>query len=254
MDRRGVTLDIDGIDIVGEIYIPKSGGSHPALIICHGIPRGVPDPQDRGYPLLAERFSGEGFVTMIFNFRGTGGSGGNLDLLGWTRDLGAVVDHIYSLPEVDKEDISLLGFSGGAAVSIYLAARDQRIANVVACSCPPQFGAFSSIERANLLIEHLRDIGTIRDPDFPPSLQGWLEGFSEISPAKWVENISPRAILIIHGGADEVIDPSQAQSLYARAGEPKEIVIVEGATHRLRQDERAMDCALKWLKSRVKAG
>ncbi len=56
---------------------------------------------------------------LIFNFRGTGASGGNLDILGWARDLIAAIDYLWSLSEVDKSHLSLLGFSGwGCRLSI----------------------------------------------------------------------------------------------------------------------------------------
>jgi alpha/beta superfamily hydrolase len=69
--------------ICGEVYIPPGGSRpFPALVICHGIPARVKGPDDRGYPLLAERFCQEGFFVLIFNFRGAGLSEGNFDLLG----------------------------------------------------------------------------------------------------------------------------------------------------------------------------
>ncbi len=252
VERRAVSLEVDGLKIVGEIYIPEDpeGRLYPALCICHGIPRGIPDPKDKGYPLLAERFCNAGFITMIFNFRGTGDSEGNFDLLGWARDLEAAVNYLYNLPNVDKSHLSLMGFSGGAIVSLFVAARDPRVSSIVTCACPLEFPALTDKERAKSFIEHLRSIGIIRDNDFPRSLDEWLDEFKQVSPIKWVGKISPRPILILHGDRDEVVDQSQAWALYALAGEPKDIVIIEGATHRLRHYEKAIDAALNWLKSR----
>lgn len=128
------------IRLVGELFTPSSlAERHPALIICHGVPQAPPDPTDRGYPLMAERFAGEGFVTLWFNFRGTGESQGNFHLLGWAEDLRAALDYLCPLPEVDSNRVSTLGFSGGAAVSIYVAAQDERISSLVACASPANF-------------------------------------------------------------------------------------------------------------------
>ena len=60
----------------------------------------------------------------------------------------------------------------------------------------------------------------------------------------------PRPLLLLQGNDDEVVNVNHAYRLYARAGEPKDLVIVEGANHRLRHNERAMAIAIDWLKSR----
>lgn len=254
MEKRRLCLPVEGFDIVGELYIPEQKGPHPTLCLCHGVPRGIRDPSDPGYPLLARKFCDAGFLTLIFNFRGTGDSGGNFDILGWTRDLEAVMDHLYNMEEVDRARIFLMGFSGGAAVSVYGASKDPRVSYLVTCACPGHFRAASDPERAKSLVEHFRSIQIIRDQDFPPSLEEWLEGFSQVRPMDHIEKISPRPLLIIHGTQDDVVDPSQAWALYERAREPKEMLMVEGAGHRLRVEERAMEGALKWLRAKASLG
>ena len=121
MIKKTVTLDVEGITISGRIYLPAEEGRYPAVCICHGIPASLPEPDNNGYPLLAERICREGFAVLIFNFRGTGASGGNFDIQGWTRDLKAAIDYLCALSQVDESHLSLLGFSGGAAVAIYMA-------------------------------------------------------------------------------------------------------------------------------------
>jgi dipeptidyl aminopeptidase/acylaminoacyl peptidase len=247
-----VALEVDGLNIVGQLYLPPGDMPHPTVCVCHGIPAGIPDPTDRGYPLLAEQICCHGFAVLFFNFRGTRNSGGNLDISGWTRDLKAVIDYLSALPEMNKSCLYLLGFSGGAAVSIYVAAQDKRVSSVVACACPAEFTFFTKVDDPQSLIDHFRSIGAIRDDDFPHSTRGWLNGFELVSPINYVAGISPRPLLLVHGSQDEIVKVSHAHRLYARAGEPKQLVIVEGAGHRLRRDERAMAIVLDWLKSRQK--
>ena len=246
-----VTLTVDNINIAGQLYLPgqDSQAPYPTVCVCHGIPANVPDPNDRGYPLLAERICEQGIAVLIFNFRGTGASRGNLDILGWTRDLTAAIDYLHSLPEVAKTRLSLLGFSGGAAVSIYVAAQDKRISSVVSCACPAEFTFFTEANEPQSLIDHFRCIGAIRDRGFPHSTEEWLNGFELIRPLKYVARIAPRPLLLVHGSRDDVVDVSHAHQLYERAGEPKQINIVDGAGHRLRQDERAMAIVIDWLKA-----
>ena len=61
--------------------------------------------------------------------------------------------------------------------------------------------------------------------------------------------IAPRPLLLVHGNRDETVDVSHAYKLYARAGEPKQLSIVDGAGHRLRQNDKAMTIITDWLKS-----
>jgi fermentation-respiration switch protein FrsA (DUF1100 family) len=248
MQTKPVSRQIDDINIVGQLYLPEGEMPYQTVCTCHGIPAGPPDPNDKGYASLAEYLCSNGLAVLIFNFRGTGLSGGNIDMLGWTRDLGAILDYLYALDEVDKSRLSLLGFSGGAAVSVYVAARDKRISAVVCGACPAEFREWTS-RGPQSLIEHFRDVGAIRDKDFPHSPSEWLDGFKLIKPIDYIARISPRPLLLVQGDKDETVSVDDAQRLYAKAGEPKKLAIVSGAGHRLRHDQGAMAIVLEWLKS-----
>jgi uncharacterized protein len=213
--------------------------------LCHGIPSPNPGPPNQGYPQLAERFAIEGFITCVFNFRGTGQSGGNLDLLGWTHDLEAVVAHMTKIPYVDQSRIFLMGFSAGAATSIYVAARNARISAVVSCASPAEFPSL----RLDELLQQCRNLGTIKEELYSFSPKEWRDHFFEINPIRWIDRISPRPLLIIHGTSDELIDQNHAERLYEKAKEPKRLVVIPEAGHRLRTNEMAMDTALSWLKA-----
>lgn len=242
---ENIVLSVDEIDITGRLYLPDDNAStYPVVCICHGIPSGNPaNPDDGGYPLLAEQVCGRGYAVFIFNFRGAGTSGGNLDIYGWTRDLEAVFDYLYRRPEIDKSFVSLLGFSAGAAVSVYTAAQDSRVTSVIACSCPAEFG-FLDPDSA---LERFRSIGTIRDKDFPESVSEWAEGFRKVSPIDCIQDISPRPVAIIHGENDEVVNVSHAQRLFDKAGEPKQIYTIPDAGHKLRNNEQALDKVFECL-------
>jgi len=249
VEVENICLKSDGLELAGELYIPSESQPCPALCICHGIPAAPYNPQDRGYATLAQRFCAAGFITLIFNFRGTGKSLGNLDILGWSRDLGAAIDFLSGLSRVNKTRICLLGFSGGAAVGIYVAAHDSKIFSLVACACPADFSLLAAREETPFSIHRFREIGAIRDKDFPPSIEEWLRGFKTISSLHWIDKISPRPLLLVHGDADEVVPVEQAYKLYQKAKEPKELAIIPGARHKLRLEEKAMATVLDWLRA-----
>jgi alpha-beta hydrolase superfamily lysophospholipase len=249
MEVRPVNWKVDDIVIVGELRLPDDAAKHPALCICHGIPSGKPaDPNDKGYPDLADRFCRAGFVTLIFNFRGTGPSGGNFDMMGWARDIEGAINCLHSCPQVDQSRIYLMGFSGGAAASVYVTAHDARVARLVLCACPAEFRRIVTERAADFSIDRFRQIGLIRDKDFPPSPEDWANSFREITPVNWIDRIAPRPLLMLQGKDDDLIEEEQAWRLYEKAGEPKDIAIVAGAGHKLRLSDQAMDIALTWLK------
>jgi fermentation-respiration switch protein FrsA (DUF1100 family) len=57
------------------------------------------------------------------------------------------------------------------------------------------------------------------------------ESFFEARPLDIVGRISPRPLLFIHGSDDVLISPRHSVALHAAAGEPKELLLLQGATH-----------------------
>jgi putative redox protein len=130
-----------------------------------------------------------------------------------------------------------------------VAAHDPRVSSVVACACPADFRPIAQRETTLDTIQRFRQIGVVRDKDFPPSIEEWERGFETISPIKWIYRISPRPLLLVHGDADELIPLEQAHRLYHKAKEPKELKVVHGARHKVRLEKAAMDFVLDWLEA-----
>lgn len=253
MNNKGISFKVDSLKLVGEVFSPsgKPGQKFPALCLCHGIPAKAYVPGDPGYPALARTFCDLGILTMIFNFRGAGLSEGNFDMFDWTKDLSGAVDFLSALPEVDKSRLFLMGFSGGAAAAVYVAAADARVKALVTCACPARFVMVGDKAGRESFIQQAREVGTIKDPGFPVSSKGWADNFKKIDPIKFISHVSPRPLLIIHGDSDDVVPVNDARQIFRRAGEPKELVIITGANHRLRLYDRAMDKARAWVKARL---
>ena len=73
---------------------------------------------------------------------------------------------------------------------------------------------------------------------------------SQTYGAKDVGKLSPeKSLLLIHGTADTVLPYHLSQELYARAGEPKELVLYPGAGHGIERHRYEMlDKLHKWSK------
>jgi uncharacterized protein len=244
-------LTVDGLKIRGQLYLPEDADPpYPAVILCHGIPSGTVDPADPGYPLLARTISDEGFAVYTFRFRGTGESQGNFDILGWTRDLKAAIEAVYQRPDIDKKRLALAGFSAGAAVSIFMTAQDRRVAAVAACASPADFSSISGAD-PRAVLSRFRNIGIIRDPFFPPSMEEWLAGFRSLNALEVISSISPRPVLLIHAARDPVVPLGNSERLYEAAGEPRQLIVIEDSEHRLRRSEMAVDSLITWLKAHL---
>lgn len=172
-----------------------------------------------------------------------------MDILGWTRDLKAVIDYLWGLDSIDKSYLSLVGFSAGAATSVYVASRDKRVSGVAACTCPAEITPFTEDNNWQSLIDHFRNIGAIRDENFPPSVEKWARGCRKVDPINHVAGIAPRPLLLIHGSQDELVPVSHTHRLYEKALKPKKLSIIDGAGHRLRREDMMVSAILDWLKS-----
>ena len=247
--RKEINLSADGLKIAGQLFLPEDiEPPFPAVILCHGIPSGIVDPTDGGYPALATTLARSSLAAVTFSFRGTGASEGDFNIEGWTHDLEAVIEYVWDLPEIDDSRISLVGFSAGAAVSICVAASDKRIAGVVACAGPADFRAISDSGKHQQSLAYFRKIGIIRDPAYPASLPDWLNDFRKVNALHDVADIAPRPLLLIHSTGDPVVPVADSRRLYEKAGDPKRIIILEGSEHRLRRSQAVVQEIIKWVK------
>jgi fermentation-respiration switch protein FrsA (DUF1100 family) len=64
------------------------------------------------------------------------------------------------------------------------------------------------------------------------------------NPMNEITKIASRPLLIIHGTDDVGIPLAGVKRLYELAGEPKDLVVVEGADHNL-SDSRAFEITVK---------
>jgi len=249
MEKPVTITTVEGLKLNGQVFLPDdSGKANPAVILCHGIPSGIVDPNDGGYAELARTICSEGFAVLSFNFRGCRGSEGNFDILGWVNDLKAATDYMLDLPAVNGK-LVYVGFSAGAAVSIYNGAKDPRATGICACACPADFSSIYAADQTQFTIDYFRKAGIISDHNFPPSFEEWINHFRIVEPVDVVGEISPRPLMLIHSADDPVVPLNDSHRLLRQAGEPKQLVILEGGEHRLRRHETAVNTIIKWLQT-----
>lgn len=76
---------------------------------------------------------------------------------------------------------------------------------------------------------------------------------SQTAGAGQVGQISPRPLLLMHGSADEILPDRCSRDLYARAGEPRQLLLYENCRHGLDDCRDAIDHdLLTWLRAVVR--
>ncbi|TLG15639.1 alpha/beta hydrolase [Nocardia cyriacigeorgica] len=172
MTRSDVTFASGGETCAGWLYEPHGATSAPGpiIVLAHGL-GGV---KEMRLDAFAERFAAAGYRCLVFDYRHFGASSGEprqlLDIGRQLEDWRSAIAYARSLEGVDPERVVIWGTSFGGGHVIRTAARDQRLAAVIA-QCPFTDGLASSLAippmtSAKVTARALRDrLGTRRDRD-----------------------------------------------------------------------------------------
>jgi pimeloyl-ACP methyl ester carboxylesterase len=217
----------------------------PGLILCHGFPIGPLDARRSAgtFPELIDRIAFEAdYPGMTFNFRGTGTSPGDFSLQGWVEDLRAAIEHVIRTLEVGR--VVLVGTNTGGSLAVCVGADDPRVCATALLSPRADFDDWA--EHPRRFLDHAREIGAVRTPGYPRSVDEWARAFRRFRPVTAAQRFAPRPLLVMHGEDDDSVPTTDARQL-AEAHGSAELSLLPGAGHRLRHDPRAIAILLGWL-------
>jgi putative redox protein len=237
----------DGVELAGHLARPRSGPGTflPGLVICHGYPpeRGGGRLSARSFPELADRIATElGWFVLVFTFRGCGDSDGDFSLGGWLDDLQAASRFLRGVEGV--RGVWAAGFGTGGALALCAAAADDEIKGVAAMGAPADFDDWANHPRR--LLQHARDVDIIHARDFPASIDLWARDLRDIRAVSCASRLAPRPLLLMHGSDDDAVPVFDARVLADAHGDA-DLRIIEGGSHQLRHDPRAVAVLLGWL-------
>ncbi len=217
--------------LAAMLHIPTRTPA-PCLVMCHGF-TGNRVEAHRLFVRAAREFCRRGILSCRFDFYGSGESEGEfheMTLSGEIEDLGAVLDYLLRRTDVDPERLGVLGLSMGGVVALAGAAADGRVRFVATWNAPASFQTL-----AESLGSPFRDASAGGEYiDLPSGYRVGREFIQDLmrhSAVEYAPRVSPRPLLILQGERDTVVPPRHAEELYRSAGEPRELVIIEGGDH-----------------------
>ncbi len=230
---RPIEIIRDGKTMRGSIHIPdKYQGRMPCLILCHGFTANRDEPHFM-FVKISRALEKLGIASIRFDFLGSGESDGEfcaMTINTEVEDCKAVIDYARNLSFIDENNINLLGFSMGGAVSIMTAAEIPAAINKLILMSPAN----------NMLTVLTQDIrgeklkcymnNNYIDVGGNKLSKQAIDAMIEINLYKLITELKAQ-VCAIHGTNDEVVPPYISVKIKELLGDQGELHLIEGADH-----------------------
>jgi dipeptidyl aminopeptidase/acylaminoacyl peptidase len=272
-----------GLKVSGMVEFPEGmqrGERRAAILVLHGFGSNKDSAMVRAVTRI---FTSLGYVALRFDMRGCGeseGERGRVICLEQVADTSSAFDFLSTTNYIDPKRIAVFGHSFGAAVAVYAAGTDARIAACISSggwghgekkfrkqhASPEAWKRFSAMmeegrrrsARGERMMVPRFDIVPIR-----PELRGNLapgsilefpfevvESMYAFTANEVVGKIAPRPLLLLHPANDSVTPTEQSIDLFLHAGQPADLHLFAEVDHFLFSDDNPMVQAVvrDWLK------
>jgi fermentation-respiration switch protein FrsA (DUF1100 family) len=233
---------------------------------------------------------------MSFDYKGWGDSEGPKSRLApYSRvaDVQAALTFLGAQPQVDAARLGIYGTSYGGATVVFVAAVDPRVKCVVSVvgvgngarwmrsvRRPDEYhdlltraaadrdkrvltGVSALADRNEVLLPDRQsaELGAAARRDNPAAVTQlpleFVDDTLGFNPEWIVDRIAPRPVLFITTDDDRLVPPQESEAMFARAGEPKKLVILKGFGHYEVYGGEAfrqvMDETVAWYKTHLPA-
>lgn len=266
--RTDVTFESNGSRLLGYLFLPEGlapGQKVPAVVVVG------PASSTKGQvpTIYAERLQALGYAALAFDHSSYGESEGfprsDEDPFAKIEDVKNAVTFLTRRPEVDTERIATVGVCAGGGYAPAAAVTDRRIKAVATASAlynlratiiaagdwraimgaaagaRQQYAATGRATHVPFLADGELDVWREngkrfylternQDPHWRNETLLWsYDKMLQFAALDTIELLTPTPLLVIAGDQAETLDQSKAA--YARANEPKELLLLAGGTH-----------------------
>jgi dipeptidyl aminopeptidase/acylaminoacyl peptidase len=269
MAIQAVSFYSEGTRLSGDLFLPDGltpGETRAGIVLCHGY-TGV---RNLYLPDTAKALTDAGYVVLTFDYKGWGDSDGpksRLSPYGRVIDSQAALTFLGAQPMVDAGRLGIYGTSYGGATVVWTAAVDPRVKAVVSVvgighgrrwmrsvRRPDEFADLLARSEADRIRRVMTGQSEFADRNAVllsdrqsaelaaaarrgnPGAVGeipleYIDDTLGFHPEWIVDKIAPRPVLFITSDDDRLVPPDESESLYAKAGEPKKLVVLKGWGH-----------------------
>ncbi len=269
MASQAVSFYSEGTRLSGDLFVPdglRSNEQRAGILLCHGY-TGV---RNLYLPDTAKALADAGYVVLTFDYKGWGDSDGPKSRLapyGRVLDSQAALTFLGAQPTVDADRLGIYGTSYGGATVVWTAAVDPRVKAVVSVvgvgngrrwlrsvRHPDEFadllarseadrlrrvmtGQSEFAERSEVLLPDRQsaELAAAARRGNPGAVNTipleYIDDTLGFHPEWVVDKIAPRPVLFITSDDDRLVPPDESESLYAKAGEPKKLIVLKGWGH-----------------------
>ena len=277
-----VTIPSDGLKLSGVLQVPDQRAANerrPAIIVLHGFGSN----KDDGMVMLASRlFERLGYVVLRFDMRGCGQSEGQrarVICLEQVADTRNAISFLQTRTEVQPDAIAVMGHSFGAAVAVYTAGVDERVAACISSggwgdgeakfraqhASPEAWQRFQDMRaegQAKLAKGESMNVSRFDIVPIPVALRSGLppgsfmefpfevvESMVNFRPIDVVGQIAPRPLMLLHPAVDSVTPTQQSIDMFSKARMPTDLHLVAGIDHFIFSDDSTLTLNLvqSWL-------
>ena len=215
--------------VPGILLMPHAEAPVPAALLLHGLG----SRKERMADTVGEALLREGVAALAVDLPMHGARGSHTELAAsnprqllatWrtaVREALLAMEYLMTHAQIDAGRVGIVGYSLGSFV-----------ANIVASQLPS-----------------VRAIVLAAGGDLPEGLPFGTLVRTVVDPLRAVRRISGRPVLMVNGRFDRTVTPTQAERLFAAAGEPKTMRWYGGGHW---PPDREIAEAAKWLAARLR--